>query len=136
MAARAHWAGALADLVETMVSILTVAAARKTGRLPSFRVVSNETITAICTESPALEPEPTSLVFDRLFVARMLLVWDNHTHRNPEEASTYLYVDGREYVVGIAPRGLVDAIGTGDAAALCDALKVADRVISVPYGAV
>lgn len=75
-----------------------------------------------------------SVVFDRQFVHRMLHVWDEHTHRDPEDSATYLCVNGDEYVVGIADRSLVDAIAKGDEAALRHALDKAERVIGVTHG--
>jgi len=130
---RSHYAAGLGDLVEVMTSILIVAVLRKTGSLPSLRNVTSATTSAVCA-GPAPIAAPTSLRFDGRFVQRMLAIWDAHTTREPQDASTYLLVTPDEYVVGIASRDLIDAIATEDSAAVHRGMGAAHRVMAVWHG--
>jgi hypothetical protein len=78
---------------------------------------------------------PPALAFEGRFVTRTLAVWNGYARgREPEDASTYLHVTRDEYVVGIGPRELVDAVANDDGDAVARALAQGTRVTGVWHG--
>ncbi|WP_394823201.1 hypothetical protein [Pendulispora albinea] len=132
-AQQSHHAAGLGELVELMTSILLIAVMRETGYLPTLRNATSERISVICAGPAPLAVLPTSLRLEERFVRRMLTVWDGHTTRVARDASTYLLITPDEYVVGIAPRYLLDAITSKDSDATQRGLDAAERVLAIRH---
>lgn len=133
-AERSQHAASLDELLEIMIATLTMASVRKTGGLPALRRVANATTIAIAVAAVPPAALPSVMRFEGNFVRRMLRIWDEHTLRQPEDASTYLHATKDEYIVGIGSRDLLDAIEKEDDAAVLLGFDGAERVIGVWHG--
>jgi len=133
-AERNFYASSFDELLELMTSMLVFASIRKTGRLPSLRSVTGEWTTAVALANTPSVELPSALRFDEGFVKRMLGVWDDHTARDPDVASTYLSVTRNEYVMGIGASTLVGSLASGDGLSVDREICAGERVISVSHG--